>query len=85
MVHSAFSYIDQNRENMVQTLRRFVEIPSCGREPEDVRKAAEWFRALLEQEGFRCQLRDPGNGNGPTVVAMLGEDNGKAPILFSGH
>ena len=55
MVHTAFSYLDQNRENMVETLRRFVEVPSCGREPEDVRKAAEWFRALLEQEGFLCQ------------------------------
>ncbi|MBS4536471.1 M20 family metallopeptidase [Clostridium sp. D2Q-14] len=79
-----YQYIDNNKENILELYREFVNIESCGREPESVNVFAERLKSEFEKEGFICKLVDVG-GNGKTLVGILGDDRQGEPVIFSGH
>ncbi|HIY19310.1 MAG TPA: M20/M25/M40 family metallo-hydrolase [Candidatus Blautia avistercoris] len=81
----AFHWLESQKENMITTLKNFVQTPSCGREPEDVISFSEMFLEFLEKEGFSCRYIPVGNENGGTISAIYGEEREGKPILFSGH
>ena len=81
----AFHWLESQKENMITTLKTFVQTPSCGREPEDVISFSEMFLDFLEKEGFSCRYIPVGNENGGTISAIYGEEREGKPILFSGH
>ncbi len=84
IIEKAFKYLEENRDNMVETLKEFVSMNSFSKDTEDVIKAMEHLKELFEKEGFTCKLIDV-EKNGPTLVGLYGDDNGKEPVLFSGH
>lgn len=85
IISRAFSYIDERKAEMLETMKEFIEHPSSGREPEDVKATAPWLCELLEKEGFKCEMKDPGHGNGCAIVAVNGDTTAQAPVLFTGH
>lgn len=78
-------YLHSQQGNIIETLKAFVERPSCAREPEDARAFGKWLKIFLENEGFSCKLLDVGNGNGEVLSAVIGAVSSKEPVLFCGH
>ena len=84
-IKQAYSYVDDHKEEMLSLLEEFVETPSCSREPEVMPEATAWVCTLLKNEGFTVRTWDVGHGNAPVVVADMNSQEGKRPVIFSGH
>jgi acetylornithine deacetylase/succinyl-diaminopimelate desuccinylase-like protein len=81
-------HLETNRESYVKELQEFVQIPSISADPaykDDVRRAAEWMKARLEQAGLeRVELVE--TSRHPAVVAEwmhAGDD--KPTLVIYGH
>lgn len=77
--------LDAGLDAALERLLRFLEIPSISTDPAhagDVRVAASWLAAELEELGFAVRVHDtPGH---PMVTARS-EPGGARPLLFYGH
>ena len=77
--------LDAGRDAALDRLLAFLRIPSISTDPahkSDVRDAAEWLRAQLDDLGFQTQIHDtPGH---PMVVARSQPGQAR-PLLFYGH
>lgn len=77
--------LDAGRDAALDRLLAFLRIPSISTDPahkSDVRDAAEWLRAQLNDLGFQTQIHDtPGH---PMVVARSQPGQAR-PLLFYGH
>ena len=77
--------LDAGLDAALDRLLRFLEIPSISTDPAhagDVRAAASWLAAELEELGFAVRIHDtPGH---PMVTARS-EPGGARPLLFYGH
>jgi len=84
LLAKVYAYLDEKQEEMASVLEEVVSIESYAREPDNVRKVAERFKALFEASGVQCELVEVG-ANGPTLLGVLGKDRGGKPVVFSGH
>lgn len=77
--------LDAGLDAALERLLRFLEIPSISTDPAhagDVRAAASWLAAELEELGFAVRIHDtPGH---PMVTARSAP-GGARPLLFYGH
>lgn len=88
MSEQVITYLNENREQLLQRLKTFLSIPSVSTDTsykEDVKKAAQFIRHYLDVIGFENIEEIPTN-NHPVVYA---EYNGAGPdaptVLFYGH
>jgi glutamate carboxypeptidase len=77
-------YIDDHRDEMIQTWKEIVQMESYAREPEKVDMAGQRLKSEFEKTGMTCKLVDAG-ANGKSLVGILGEDRKGDPVVFSGH
>lgn len=79
------TYIEENREPILEMFRTLVNLEGHYKEKEQVEKARDYVQKLLESEGFTCHIREVAEDRAGALVGILGEDRPGKPILFSGH
>jgi glutamate carboxypeptidase len=79
------AYVDDHRQEMVDDLITFANLEGHFTEKENVKKAQNWFRTRLEEEGFICREREVAEDRCGILIADLGRDRPGKPIMFSGH
>ncbi len=86
MTDKLFSYIDENRDRMLEDLKAFLRIPSISAQSEhqaDVDAAADFLCAELRALGLRVEkITSEGN---PLVYAETDIDPVRPTILIYGH
>jgi len=81
------TYYEQHRAEYLEELKAFLRIPSVSTDPDhkqDVLRAAEFARSLLEKAGMRNTRLIEGEGN-PLVFGEWTEAKGKPTLLLYGH
>lgn len=82
-----FNYIDQNADEFVETLRRFLRMPAVSRNIEDCKKAAEVLRDIMIERGISAKVMplQPDNPDigGPVVYAEIPGKKEKALIGYA--
>ena len=81
------SYIDSNRDKMLNELLEFLRIPSVSADPKhkvDVRKAAEWVRDQMKSSGLEAVEIFETAGH-PMVYGEKILDTSKPTVLVYGH
>jgi len=81
------AFIDQNWDNLVDSLREWLSIPSISSQPEhgaDVRTAADWAQEYLKKIGFpQCSIIETA---GHPLISGFWKMNESAPtLLIYGH
>ena len=88
MSEEVLSYIQQNREDLLQRLNDFLTIPSVSTDSSyktDVQKAAQFVQDYLAEIGFDTIEEIP-TSNHPIVYAAYNKAGVNAPtVLFYGH
>lgn len=84
VLNQIYSFIDNNREEMISLWEEIVRLESYSREPHKVNIIGKRLKEVFENEGLSCKLVDVGN-NGNTLIGLLGHDRPGKPIVFSGH
>ncbi len=79
------AYIDAHQEEMVQVLRNLVLLEGHYSEKENVEKAMDYYCDLLIKEGFTLEKHPVAANRAGVIVADLGKDRQKKPVLLSGH
>ena len=80
-----YEYIDNHKEEMLETWEKLVSIESYSREPENVNKAVAYVKELFEASDLTCKTIDVGPSSGKTLIGIVGEKREGKPVIFSGH
>lgn len=94
-LETALAHLDADHDHAAQRLVEFLAIPSVSTDPafaDDVRRAASWVSAYVEELGFATEVVSASGGH-PVVIARTTDamvakrDDGSAPprVLFYGH
>ncbi len=78
-------YIDLHHDDIIAMWKQFVDLRSDATEKEKADTMAELLKSELEAIGCECRLYDVGERNGYGLEAVLGGDNPKKPVMFTGH
>ncbi len=81
------TYLDENRDRLVNELLEFLRIPSISAlsdHREDVRRAAEWLEARMKAAGIESVRIMPTGGH-PVVYGEWLHASGRPTILIYGH
>lgn len=78
------TFIESKREEIVSLWKEIVNLESYTWDKKSVNVVANRLKEELEKEGFEAELVSVGS-NGDTLVATLGKDRKKSPVIFSGH
>lgn len=88
MSKQVITYLQENRDDLLQRLKTFLAIPSVSTDSsykEDVKKAAQFIQHYLDEIGFENVEELPTN-NHPVVYAEYNGAGTNAPtVLFYGH
>lgn len=84
LLEQIYSYIDSNKEEMINFWEKIVSMESHGEDIEKVNELGKFLKKEFENEGFDCKLVDVGR-TGDMLVGTLGADRGDKPVIFSGH
>lgn len=80
------AFVDDHKDDMVATWKKFVDTPSQDGNRDDLRHMADVLKEAFEGVGFDVELIETGGeADTPTVYGIWGADRPGAPILFSGH
>ena len=86
MLDKVLSAVDSRKQQSVETLKRFLSIPSVSTKPEhrpDMVRCAEWLRDQVARAGLDAKVM-PTKGH-PVVVAKNEHKPNRPTILFYGH
>jgi len=84
-LEQVYEYIDDHKEEMLETWKKLVSIESYTRDSESVNKAVEYVKELFEASQLKCRTVDVGADSGKTLIGIIGEKREGKPIIFSGH
>ncbi|WP_242840831.1 M20 family metallopeptidase [Metaclostridioides mangenotii] len=77
-------FIDSKKDEIIDLWKEIVNLESFTADKQSVNIVANRLKTEFVKEGFDVELIDVGP-NGNTLVATLGLDRGKEPVIFSGH
>jgi glutamate carboxypeptidase len=77
-------FIDSKKDEIIDLWKEIVNLESFTADKQSVNVVANRLKTEFVKEGFDVELIDVGL-NGNTLVATLGLDRGKEPVIFSGH
>jgi acetylornithine deacetylase/succinyl-diaminopimelate desuccinylase-like protein len=79
----------RSREELVETLRALIRIPSVNPPPEDAPdgelRAARWIAAALDDAGVPAEIHEPVPGRGSVTARLRGDGTGGEPLLLLSH
>lgn len=80
------SFIDSQKENMLADLITLVSLEGHATEPENVKKAMDFYVGELRKLGITdISSFEIAENRAPLICAVWGGDRPGAPIIFSGH
>jgi len=77
-------FIDSKRDEILELWKEIVNLESFTGNKQSVNVVANRIQSEFVKEGFDVEQIDVGP-NGNTLVATLGMNRGKEPVIFSGH
>lgn len=77
-------FIDSKRDEILELWKEIVNLESFTGNKQSVNVVANKIQSEFVKEGFDVEQIDVGP-NGNTLVATLGMNRGKEPVIFSGH
>lgn len=77
-------FIDSKRDEILELWKDIVNLESFTGNKQSVNVVANRIQSEFVKEGFDVEQIDVGP-NGNTLVATLGMNRGKEPVIFSGH
>jgi len=77
-------FIDSKRDEILELWKEIVNLESFTGDKQSVNVVANRIQSEFVKEGFDVEQIDVGP-NGNTLVATLGMNRGKEPVIFSGH
>src|SRR5699024_2114007 len=88
MSEQALAYLKENRQELLEKLNRFLQIPSVSTDSvhkKDIRKAADFLENYLNEIGFD-KVEQQDTGGHPLVYAEYNRAGNDAPtVLLYGH
>jgi acetylornithine deacetylase/succinyl-diaminopimelate desuccinylase-like protein len=78
-------FIDSNRENAIETLKKIASQPSVAATGEGIRECAHLVKEMLAQLGANPRVYDIGKGSPVVAGELKSKKNPNKTVLFYNH